>query len=80
MSFSVRAQEKPDASAQALADKLSNPVSNLISVPVQNNLDYGIGPHNGSKYTINFQPVIPIQLNQNLNITNGMIDNIKDRQ
>jgi len=68
MSFFVNAQEKPGASAQELADKLSNPVSNLISVPLQNNLDYGIGPHNGSKYTINFQPVIPIQLNQNLNL------------
>ena len=80
MSFLVKAQEKPAASAQELADKLSKPFSNLISVPLQNNLDYGIRPQNGSKYTINFQPVIPIQLNQNLNlITRYVIPIINQR-
>jgi hypothetical protein len=33
--FLSNAQEKPEASAQEVADKLSNPVSNLISVPFQ---------------------------------------------
>ena len=80
MSFSAATQEKPGASAQELADKLSNPVSNLISVPLQNNLDYGIGPHNGSKYTINIQPVIPIQLNQELNLITRYIIPIIDRR
>ncbi|TAF92797.1 MAG: transporter, partial [Bacteroidetes bacterium] len=26
-----------------LAKKLANPVASLISVPIQNNIDYGIG-------------------------------------
>ncbi len=67
------AQEKAGASAQELADKLSNPVASLISIPFQSNLDYGIGSHNGSKYTLNFQPVVPIHLSQDLNLISRFI-------
>jgi hypothetical protein len=63
----AKSQEKPVASAQELADKLSNPVASMISVPFQNNVDYGIGPYNGSKYTLNFQPV-HIKTNEWINI------------
>ncbi|HEX5153974.1 MAG TPA: hypothetical protein VFW07_21155 [Parafilimonas sp.] len=61
------AQQQP-AGAQAMADKLANPVAAMISVPFQNNTDWGIGPYNGSKNTLNIQPVIPIKLNSNLNL------------
>jgi hypothetical protein len=70
----LKAQQKPGdvnappQSAQELADKLSNPVASLISVPFQNNSDWGIGKYNGSKNTLNFQPVIPIKLSSNLNL------------
>jgi len=74
------AQEKPAASAQDLADKLANPVANMISVPIQNNLDYGIGPYNGSKYTINVQPVIPIHLSQQLNLITRYIIPVVDQR
>jgi hypothetical protein len=62
--FIPEAQEKPTggASAQELAKKLSNPVANLISVPLQSNLDYGIGTYNGSKLTLNIQPVFFLPL------------------
>jgi hypothetical protein len=76
----VNAQEKPAASAQEVADKLSNPVANMISVPLQNNLDYGVGPHNGSKYTINFQPVVPIKLSSNINLITRYIIPIVDQR
>jgi hypothetical protein len=60
-----RAQE----SAEELAKKLSNPVSSLISVPFQNNTDFGLGPDDdGLQNTLNIQPVIPISLNAQWNL------------
>ena len=49
--------------ATKLAKQLSNPISSLISVPFQANEDFGYGPsHNGYKFTLNIQPVIPISI------------------
>ncbi|PBJ11493.1 hypothetical protein [Flavobacterium sp. ACN6] len=73
-------EEKAGASAQELADKLANPVASLISVPLQNNLTYGIGPYNGSKYQINIQPVIPFKLSENLNLITRYILPVVDQQ
>jgi hypothetical protein len=77
---SVNAQEGPAASAEELAVKLNNPVASLISVPFQNNLDYGIGTNHGAKYTLNFQPVIPIALSQKLNLITRYIIPVIDQQ
>ncbi len=65
---SVNAQEKPAISAEELAKKLANPIASLISLPFQNNTDYGIGKFNGTRNTMNFQPVVPVSLNKNLNL------------
>lgn len=56
-----------------LAKKLSNPVSSLISLPLQNNIDYGIGAFKGSRYTLNIQPVIPLSLTKDLNLITRVI-------
>ncbi|WP_336514873.1 hypothetical protein [Pollutibacter soli] len=74
------AQEKPSADAQALADKLANPVASMISVPFQNNTDWGIGTYNGSKNTLNIQPVIPIKLSSNLNLITRYILPVVDQR
>jgi len=54
--------------AAELAKKLANPIASLISVPFQNNSDFGIGNLNGSRNTMNFQPVVPIALTPKLNL------------
>ncbi|HEY5913276.1 MAG TPA: transporter [Verrucomicrobiae bacterium] len=56
-----------------LLKKSLNPVASLISVPFQNNWDFGIGPSDAMKYTMNFQPVIPISLNDNWNVISRTI-------
>ena len=51
-----------------LAKKLQNPVASLISVPIQNNWDFGIGPAHSMKYTANIQPVVPISISEDWNL------------
>jgi hypothetical protein len=51
-----------------LVKKLNNPISNLISVPFQSNWDFGLGNGSGQRYTMNFQPVIPISISEDWNL------------
>lgn len=69
--FSIQliSQESQEASsADALAQKLQNPVSDLISVPFQGNFDFGIGPDDGTRITTNIQPVIPLSISEDWNL------------
>lgn len=71
---SAQAQEAPPATAAApaassdadLAMKVANPISDLISVPLQNNYDCCYGPNDGPRYTLNVQPVIPLHLSKDV--------------
>ncbi len=45
-----------------LAKASQNPVANLISLPLQNNTDFNVGPENETKNTLNIQPVLPFSL------------------
>jgi hypothetical protein len=52
-----------------LAKQLQNPVASLISVPFQSNFEFNLGPNDdGFRYTLNFQPVIPVSLGKDLNL------------
>ncbi len=69
-------QDAPPAAAaspggesdEELAMKLSNPVAAMISVPFQNNFEFGIGPESGFRWTLNFQPVVPLHLSAKMNL------------
>jgi hypothetical protein len=57
-----------------LADQLSNPVADLVSVPLQFNYDKHIGTNGeGHKLLLNIQPVIPIKLNADWNLISRTI-------
>lgn len=57
-----------------LAKSLSNPISSLISVPFQFNYDEGYGPDgNGSRTTVNVQPVVPFSISRNWNMISRTI-------
>ena len=66
--FAQDAAADDKAATAELAKKLANPVASLISVPIQNNWDFGIGSANAMRYTANIQPVIPFTLNTNWNL------------
>ena len=52
-------------SLNALATKALNPVAKMISVPFQNNLNYGVGPDDDTQYVLDIQPVVPFTLSEN---------------
>ena len=58
---------KPAAAANETADlakATQNPVASLISVPFQNNTNFGVGPYNRTQDVLNVQPVIPVRLSE----------------
>lgn len=58
----------PQQDLAALAKMLENPIAKLVQVPIQNNFDFGIGPANAMRYTLNVQPVIPFTLSEDWNL------------
>ncbi len=63
------AQDESDVAVQ-----LTNPIANLIQMPFHHNFDLG-GGHSGdaARYTMNFQPVIPVRLNSDWNLISRTI-------
>jgi len=65
----ARAQQKPDEDdSEKLAKSLSNPISDLVSVPFQFNWQQKAGPLELSQFVLNVQPVVPFPLNRDWNL------------
>jgi len=59
---------KADDSAE-IAQKLTNPLAAMISVPIQNWFDFNLGPNkDGFRYTMEVQPVYPVQISKDWNL------------
>jgi len=70
LSAIAAAQQEPAAGDQAgdLQKATQNPVSSLISVPLQNNTNFGVNPGDRNQDVLNIQPVIPIGISKNWNL------------
>jgi hypothetical protein len=57
----------------ALAKATQNPVASLISVPLQNNSNFGIGTYSRTGDIFNIQPVIPMKLSEKVMLITRII-------
>lgn len=68
----IDANDRPAAAASegaaTLQKAVQNPVASLISVPAQNNSNFGIGPFHRTQNVLNIQPVIPISISGSWNM------------
>ena len=55
----LRAQETGERKEE-LAQTAANPIADLVSLPLQFNNDFGLGPYDRSASVLNVQPVVPL--------------------
>jgi hypothetical protein len=75
---SVPQPQAPTAASSAddLAKATQNPVASLISVPIQNNTNFAVGPYNRVQDVLNIQPVIPARISENWMLISRIIQPI----
>ncbi|MDH3699193.1 MAG: hypothetical protein OEQ81_11045 [Flavobacteriaceae bacterium] len=64
----IHAQDDAPDQGSDLEKQIQNPIASLISLPFQNNTDFGIGSFDGTRNTLNIQPVVPFSLSENTNL------------
>lgn len=57
----------------ALAKKSQNPIADMASLPVMNNVNFGAGPDNHVQNTLNIQPVIPTSISEDWLLINRAV-------
>jgi hypothetical protein len=70
VAVSAQAEEEVETGAQTenLAKTAQNPIGNMISLPFQNNMNFGVGPDDRVQDVLNIQPVIPFSLGDDWNL------------
>ncbi|MHC5309334.1 hypothetical protein ACYSNM_04545 [Myroides sp. LJL116] len=76
--FAQQAKNSPakadqDLSVEEVAKKLANPVAKLISLPIEVDTDFGVGPFRGTRNTTNIQPVMPFQISEKWNVITRVV-------
>jgi len=61
------------ANENDIAKESENPIGNLTVLPFQNLINFGVGPHHGTQNILEFEPVLPIHLNQDWNLINRAV-------
>jgi hypothetical protein len=57
-----------ELSPEELAKLAQNPIGNLVSIPFQNNTNFGVGPQGGTQNILNIQPVYPFEVSKDWNV------------
>lgn len=80
LTSAIMAQEESnETDAAELAKSTANPLANIISVPFQYNLNIGLGEYDRAQNIINIMPVVPLKLNDKINLINRFIVPIIDQ-
>jgi len=66
----------PVATEANLAKAAQNPVASMISVPLQNNSNFNIGPYNRTQDIFNIQPVIPKRISDGVMLITRIVQPI----
>lgn len=67
------AAQQADPSPAGLATKLENPLSDIITIPIQVNWKQGVGPAGETQTVTNVQPVVPFSLNRRWNLITRVV-------
>lgn len=59
--------------ADELRQAAQNPIASMISLPIQNNTNFGVGRMQNTQNITNLQPVIPVSLGQDWNLISRWI-------
>ena len=61
------------ASEDDIAKESENPIGNLTVLPFENYTNFDVGPNRGTQNILEFEPVVPIHLNQDWNLINRAV-------
>jgi hypothetical protein len=57
-----------ELSPEELAKLAQNPIGNVVSIPFQNNTNFGVEPQGGTQDILNIQPVYPFEVSKDWNV------------